>query len=216
MVIPYLFKNKKMNYYKLSTDTPIGKKLSDLFAEGRRCDEEANKLAHSLLAVSYLISPEADFGGIDVVEFAGDYLPNATLWELIHNEEGLRSYVPKVELKPEYVPVEQAEALREAYGKIVSKQEVHLPGSGVCLPVMSISGSRKAVQLYKRIQALPIVPLGTIAHLLGINDSNNRPGMLEKNGYIFIQTKHYITVDGIEIIGESDFRKIVDDMKKQR
>jgi len=205
-----------MNYYKVSINVPIGKKLSDLFAEGRRCDDEANKLAQSLQAVSYLISPEADFGGIDVVEFDGDYQPSAKLWELIHNEEGLRSYAPKVELKPEYLPVKQAETLRGSYGKIVSRQEVVLPGKGKCLAVMSISGSRKAVQLYKRIQALPIVPLGTVSHVLGIKDSDTRPGMLEHGGYVYVQTKHEVLKDGIEPIDKSEFRKAVTKMKKQK
>lgn len=203
-----------MNYYKISIATPMGKKLSNLFAEGRRCDEEANKLAHGFQAVSYLISPEADFGGIDVVEFDSDYHPSAKLWELIHNEEGLRSYAPKVEIKSEYLPVKQAEALRGYYGKIVSKQVVDLPGKGECVAVMSISGNRKAVQLYKRMQDLPVVPLGTVSRVLGIKDSDTRPGMLEQGGYMYIQTKHNLAVDGIEVIGESEFQKAVDEMKK--
>lgn len=59
------------------------------------------------------------------------------------------------------------------------------------LMVATISGPRKAKKLFKQMQALPIIPNGSINTVLQI-EGNNRPGIIlhQASGYFYIKSSH--------------------------
>lgn len=71
--------------------------------------------------------------------------------------------------------------------------------------VITISGSRKAVQLYKQLLALPTIPGGMTSALLSIDNPNSRPGIAEFDRHIYVCSGTPSTAPELQKISEEEF-----------
>lgn len=71
--------------------------------------------------------------------------------------------------------------------------------------VITISGSRRAVQLYKQMLALPTIPGGMTSALLSIDNPNSRPGIAEFDRHIYVCSGTPSTAPELQIISEEEF-----------
>ena len=249
-----------MNYYKINRHSPLGKELETVLKEGERVCQKAREFAEGIGAISYLIPPETDFGGIVAFMFPEGKRQNATCFDTVR-DGNVTYHIPKVSVKDRVMLSSDAIKLSKKEKFIVSKTEypfvvvrgmmsrndtailagltLHtlplrhyvltckitpeqiqrlldgIPAKMVlkglddqvyesidatiqedkkiyeCLRlkmfriVQEISGTKRAVALYKSMQALPVVPSGTINHILSIPRTNVRCQIRVKDDTIY-------------------------------
>lgn len=111
-----------MYYYKIAKDTELGRRLKEVSEEADKVCEQAERFAKSIGAVSYLISPEADFGGAIAFEFPKNKLVDKTCFDSIR-VDGTTYYIPRVEIIESVLPSEEAVKFRKRKRCIVSESE---------------------------------------------------------------------------------------------
>lgn len=80
-------------YFKVSADTPTGRRLQDFVGRCARAQEEARQWAEAQGASEYLESPDGMAGGVGAVAFSeGD---KAKGWESVKAADGTVWYLPE-------------------------------------------------------------------------------------------------------------------------
>lgn len=75
--------------------------------------------------------------------------------------------------------------------------------------VYFLSGSRKAVRLYKDLFFLPVVPGGSFASLLQLEGKTTRPAIMPKDEYFYIKTSFKSELAYLEEVEEEEWEEAI-------
>jgi hypothetical protein len=73
--------------------------------------------------------------------------------------------------------------------------------------IQEIKGGPKALKIYNEISSLPVIPQGTFDHVLGIENSNQRPGITRGKDFFYCVTAKEIK--GCEHISEKEWNESI-------
>lgn len=112
-------------YYKAEKSSKIGRTLTRLLQEIKHCQDAADELAVSVGTDSYLAGTDVDFGGISAFEFPKNRLIPTSVWEQVSIEDIKGNfYIPRVEIRQEFLTKEKAEKFQNKPDVIVNKTAI--------------------------------------------------------------------------------------------
>lgn len=272
-------------FYRIKTDTPIGKKLKKLMVEVSKVELAAHNLAESVGAVSWGPDVFNDYGGISVFEFKNNVCPDKRMYTLVKSENGIDWYAPRIEVNTEPKLTEVALGLKGHYGYIVSdvektfrqvsmkfSREEQVKLSGIELHghplewfvreklitkeeqirlemgespesviitedqslmeqlhttlsetrmlvsaldqlrfrmVSHVKGNRKAVQLYKQMYSLPVIPCGTLNSIIGIVDKEYQAGIAFVDDFVYVRCHEKLINVFVQPVSGEEFSSVM-------
>lgn len=75
--------------------------------------------------------------------------------------------------------------------------------------VSHVKGSRKAVQLYKQMQSLPVIPCGMLNSILGIVGKEYQAGIAFVDGFVYIHCHEKLSTVGVQPVSNEEFFSVV-------
>lgn len=257
-------------YYRAEKNSELGQTLTRLLQEIKHCQDAADELAVSVGTESYLAGTDVDFGGISAFEFPKNRLIPTSVWEQVYIEDIKGNfYIPRVEIRQEFLTKEKAEKFQNKPDVIVNKTAIPFTSimpqfsrkeaaemAGVTLTTPSVEilakrygidrqtvnmltmgipvdlilgsseeeaqqafrltlqedrqitdalkkndyyqvshlkGKKAAIEIYRKMLALPCIPAGTVNAQLGVKNTQYRCGLLDSDSYIYITSPDIIS-----------------------
>lgn len=81
--------------------------------------------------------------------------------------------------------------------------------------VSHVEGNCKAVQLYKRMQALPVIPCGTLNSIIGIVGKEYQAGIAFADSFVYVRCHEDLTTVGVQPVSSEEFFSVVNVMKNK-
>lgn len=114
-----------MYIYKVKKESNTGEKLTALLQQIAEADRAADALALEFGADGYHPDGSVDFGGIWALTFPKASIVNPEVWEkLPADENGTVYYLPRIAVRSQFIPSEEAEQYENSPCHIVTKGEV--------------------------------------------------------------------------------------------
>lgn len=191
LLINQILHKMEVFYYEVQESTDLYAKVKELDAVIKDCWKKADAMATKYQANSYLNRQDSYAGGISALCFDKHHILNKKVWEKVEVElKGKKEtvYVPRVDIRKEWMKPDEADKLPVSINRILIKKPTN-----PLVRVITFTGTSKAIQIYRDLLSLPVVPAGTLENMLGLKNSEYQCGY-----YIDLQHVYIASYEPIE------------------
>ena len=175
-----------LKYYEVMIESEMGRRISEFWNQCMKAEQEAEKYAKSMGAVTYYENPNMFAGGCLCVAFMANAKVDLGVWrEAGHEQDGTRYYCPNVETRTGEVEIPHRDyALKDTYCRLYKRDQIRERDGKLMVPYLEFyreespigtngqkrtasNGLRKAIKAEMKRRKLPVVPVTRLLAILG-------------------------------------------------